>query len=139
MPKNWNRRFKHNRDKMKTGDVFAFALAGDAARNLRDEPVQVVAGRAVRLEDLWPTEAEIETLLAGGDPNEDDGENPDLQGEQDEGDLGTGIQRGEGDEDPKLQLHHAGTTAGRSGDGDCTNSNKTGNRIRWDQAFFSKT
>ena len=22
MPKNWNRRFKHNRDKMKTGDIF---------------------------------------------------------------------------------------------------------------------
>jgi len=25
MPKNWNRRFKHNRDKMKTGDVFELA------------------------------------------------------------------------------------------------------------------
>jgi aconitate hydratase len=46
--------------------VIAFALAGDAARNLRDEPVQVVAGRAVRLEDLWPTEAEIEAHLDAG-------------------------------------------------------------------------
>ena len=25
MPKNWNRRFKHNRDKMKTGDIFDLA------------------------------------------------------------------------------------------------------------------
>ncbi|HWG55726.1 MAG TPA: CarD family transcriptional regulator [Gaiellaceae bacterium] len=25
MPKNWNRRFKHNRDKMKTGDIFELA------------------------------------------------------------------------------------------------------------------
>ena len=25
MPKNWNRRFKHNRDKMKTGDIFGLA------------------------------------------------------------------------------------------------------------------
>ena len=25
MPKNWNRRFKHNRDKMKTGDVLELA------------------------------------------------------------------------------------------------------------------
>ncbi len=25
MPKNWNRRFKHNRDKMKTGDILELA------------------------------------------------------------------------------------------------------------------
>ena len=25
MPKNWNRRFKHNRDKMKTGDIYELA------------------------------------------------------------------------------------------------------------------
>ena len=31
MPKNWNRRFKHNRDKIKTGDVFELA---DVVRNL---------------------------------------------------------------------------------------------------------
>ena len=31
MPKNWNRRFKHNRDKMKTGDVFELA---EVVRNL---------------------------------------------------------------------------------------------------------
>ena len=31
MPKNWNRRFKHNRDKMKTGDIFELAEVG---RNL---------------------------------------------------------------------------------------------------------
>ena len=31
MPKNWNRRFKHNRDKMKTGDVMELA---EVVRNL---------------------------------------------------------------------------------------------------------
>jgi CarD family transcriptional regulator len=31
MPKNWNRRFKHNRDKIKTGDIFEVA---DVVRNL---------------------------------------------------------------------------------------------------------
>jgi CarD family transcriptional regulator len=31
MPKNWNLRFKHNRDKMKTGDIFELA---EVVRNL---------------------------------------------------------------------------------------------------------
>ena len=31
MPKNWNRQFKHNRDKMKTGDIFELA---EVVRNL---------------------------------------------------------------------------------------------------------
>ena len=31
MPKNWNRRFKHNREKMKTGDIFELA---EVVRNL---------------------------------------------------------------------------------------------------------
>jgi CarD family transcriptional regulator, regulator of rRNA transcription len=31
MPKNWNRRFKHNRDKMKNGDIFELA---EVVRNL---------------------------------------------------------------------------------------------------------
>src|SRR5206468_4231886 len=31
MPKNWNRRFKHNRDKMKTGDIFELAEVEDVA------------------------------------------------------------------------------------------------------------
>jgi CarD family transcriptional regulator len=31
MPKNWNRRFKHNRDKMKTGDIIELA---EVVRNL---------------------------------------------------------------------------------------------------------
>jgi CarD family transcriptional regulator len=31
MPKNWNRRFKHNRDKMKTGDILVLA---EVVRNL---------------------------------------------------------------------------------------------------------
>ena len=44
--------------------VIAFALAGDASRNLRDEPVQTTGGRAVFLAELWPTEAEIDAHLA---------------------------------------------------------------------------
>lgn len=31
MPKNWNRRFKHNRDKMKTGDIYELS---EVVRNL---------------------------------------------------------------------------------------------------------
>ncbi|MEP7083670.1 MAG: aconitate hydratase AcnA, partial [Betaproteobacteria bacterium] len=42
--------------------VVAYALAGDAMRNLRTEPVsQRADGSAVRLQDLWPTRAEIDT------------------------------------------------------------------------------
>jgi hypothetical protein len=33
MPKNWNRRFKHNRDKIKTGDIYELA---EVVRNLAD-------------------------------------------------------------------------------------------------------
>jgi aconitate hydratase len=47
--------------------VVAFALAGDAERNLRDDPVQVAPdGRAVQLQDLWPTDAEIAASLDAG-------------------------------------------------------------------------
>ncbi|MFP5399328.1 MAG: aconitate hydratase AcnA [Gammaproteobacteria bacterium] len=47
--------------------VVAFALAGDAQRNLRDEPVQTAPdGRAVHLAELWPTDAEIDACLAQG-------------------------------------------------------------------------
>jgi len=43
MPKNWNRRFKHNRDKMKTGDIFELA---EVVRNLslRDKDKGLSAG-----------------------------------------------------------------------------------------------
>ena len=37
MPKNWNRRFKHNRDKIKTGDVFELA---EVVRNLAIREVE---------------------------------------------------------------------------------------------------
>jgi aconitate hydratase len=41
--------------------VVAFALAGDAERDLSASPVQVPAGRhAVYLHDLWPTREEID-------------------------------------------------------------------------------
>ncbi|MCD0497138.1 aconitate hydratase AcnA [Achromobacter sp. MY14] len=47
--------------------VIAFALAGDAERDLSQEPVQSTAdGRAVHLRDLWPDEAEIDAALAQG-------------------------------------------------------------------------
>ncbi|MBS0339460.1 MAG: aconitate hydratase AcnA [Proteobacteria bacterium] len=52
--------------------VIAFALAGDAEKDLRSEPVQVTAsGREVFLHDLWPTPAEIdECLAASQDPSD---------------------------------------------------------------------
>jgi CarD family transcriptional regulator len=37
MPKNWNRRFKHNRDKIKTGDIYELA---EVVRNLADPRVR---------------------------------------------------------------------------------------------------
>lgn len=47
--------------------VIAFALAGDAERDLSQEPVQVTAaGRAVHLRDLWPDDADIDAALAAG-------------------------------------------------------------------------
>ena len=47
--------------------VIAFGLAGDAARNLRLEPVQHLAdGRPVFLVDLMPTREEVQAALALG-------------------------------------------------------------------------
>lgn len=47
--------------------VIAFALAGDAERDLASEPVQVAPdGRAVFLRDLWPDDHEIDAALARG-------------------------------------------------------------------------
>ena len=45
--------------------VIAFGLAGDAQKNLADEPVQTGAnGQPVFLKDLWPTHEEIAEYLA---------------------------------------------------------------------------
>lgn len=47
--------------------VIAFALAGDAERDLTQEPVQIAPdGRAIYLRDLWPTDADIDAALARG-------------------------------------------------------------------------
>ncbi|SSW65604.1 aconitate hydratase AcnA [Achromobacter agilis] len=47
--------------------VIAFALAGDAERDLGQEPVQIAPdGRAIHLRDLWPDEAEIDAALSAG-------------------------------------------------------------------------
>ncbi|MGE8566868.1 MAG: aconitate hydratase AcnA [Achromobacter sp.] len=47
--------------------VIAFALAGDAERDLSLEPVQTTAdGRAVHLRDLWPDDGDIDAALAQG-------------------------------------------------------------------------
>ncbi|QJR10758.1 Aconitate/2-methylaconitate hydratase [Usitatibacter rugosus] len=43
--------------------VVAFALAGDASHNLRDEPFIAADGRRVTLEQIWPTDAEIEAAM----------------------------------------------------------------------------
>ena len=50
--------------------VIVFGLAGDASRNLREEPVQITKdGRSIYLQDLWPTREEIaEHLALGADP-----------------------------------------------------------------------
>jgi aconitate hydratase len=44
--------------------VVAFALAGDASRNLRDQPFVAPSGRKVTLEELWPSEAEVDAAMA---------------------------------------------------------------------------
>jgi aconitate hydratase len=44
--------------------VIAFALAGDAARNLRDEPFVGADGRRVTLAEIWPTRDEIDAIVA---------------------------------------------------------------------------
>ena len=47
--------------------VIAFALAGDAEKDLSREPVQSApGGRPVHLADLWPSDAEIDAALAAG-------------------------------------------------------------------------
>ncbi len=52
--------------------VVAFALAGDAERDLSREPVQVAPdGTPVFLQDLWPTPDELAAVLAAGtDPTD---------------------------------------------------------------------
>ncbi|MEJ8814575.1 aconitate hydratase AcnA [Variovorax ureilyticus] len=52
--------------------VVAFALAGDAERDLRVDPVQVTStGTPVYLDDLWPTRDEIDEALRGSqDPRD---------------------------------------------------------------------
>lgn len=47
--------------------VIAFALAGDAERDLSQEAVQTAPdGRAIHLHDLWPSDADIDAALAQG-------------------------------------------------------------------------
>ena len=47
--------------------VIAFALAGDAERDLSQEPVQTAAdGHPVPLHELWPSDADIDAAMARG-------------------------------------------------------------------------
>jgi aconitate hydratase len=47
--------------------VIAFGLAGDGARNLQSDPVQVAPnGQAVYLRDIWPSDAEIDDYVQRG-------------------------------------------------------------------------
>jgi aconitate hydratase len=46
--------------------VVAFALAGDAARNLRDEPFAAASGEKITLEEIWPGPEEIDAVMASG-------------------------------------------------------------------------
>ena len=51
--------------------VIAFALAGDAARNLRDEPFIARDGRAVKLQEIWPAAEEVDAAMASAtDPRD---------------------------------------------------------------------
>jgi len=81
MPKNWNRRFKHNRDKIKTGDIYELA---EVVRNLalRESEKGLSTGekqmftRAKKIlaselmyaldKDEEEAEAYLDELLAGG-------------------------------------------------------------------------
>ena len=84
MPKNWNRRFKHNRDKMKTGDIFELA---EVVRNLslRDhekglstgEKQMFVKAKKILASELMyakqmdeeQTHVWLDDVLAGSSPN----------------------------------------------------------------------
>jgi aconitate hydratase len=44
--------------------VVAFALAGDAAHDLRDEPLVAADGRHVMLGELWPSADEVDSAVA---------------------------------------------------------------------------
>jgi len=47
--------------------VIAFGLAGDGARNLQSDPVQVAPnGQAIYLRDIWPSDAEIDDYVQRG-------------------------------------------------------------------------
>lgn len=47
--------------------VVAYALAGDADRDVTRDPIAILAnGREIRLADLWPSGAEIDAALAQG-------------------------------------------------------------------------
>ena len=84
MPKNWNRRFKHNRDKMKTGDILELA---EVVRNLslRDhekglstgekqmfvKAKKILASELMYAKDMDEEEAAewLDGVLAGTSPN----------------------------------------------------------------------
>jgi CarD family transcriptional regulator len=86
MPKNWNRRFKHNRDKMKTGDILELA---EVVRNLslRDhekglstgekqmfvKAKKILASELMYAKDMDEEEAAewLDGVLAGTSPNGD--------------------------------------------------------------------
>jgi aconitate hydratase len=51
--------------------VIAYALAGDAARDLRKEGLIGPEGRRVALDEIWPTEAEIDAAVKAATKPED--------------------------------------------------------------------
>ena len=81
MPKNWNRRFKHNRDKMKTGDIVELAevvcnLAlrdGEKGLSTGEKQMYVKAKKILASELMYAlekdeeeAEAHLDALLADG-------------------------------------------------------------------------
>ncbi|HEX9367080.1 MAG TPA: aconitate hydratase AcnA [Vicinamibacterales bacterium] len=53
--------------------VIAFALAGEANRNLRDEGFTSPEGKSVSLKDIWPSAEEIDAALLGAIDRDDFG------------------------------------------------------------------
>ena len=71
MPKNWNRRFKHNRDKIKTGDIYELA---EVVRNLAIREHQ--KGLSTGEKQMFTRAKKIlaSELMYALDKNEDDAE-----------------------------------------------------------------
>ena len=121
MPKNWNRRFKHNRDKMKTGDIYELAevvrnLAlrdGEKGLSTGEKQMYVKAKKILASELMYAknmTEDEAlewleETLTEGAKPKA----TARARG-RGEDRLEAGCEEGAGEEDPRRRIGTSGVS-----------------------------